>query len=190
MERRRSPYIAPSTKRLPMKESLAHKMRVVSRLVMRNLEERIARHGITQGMWFYLRVLWENDGISQKELSERTGVVGPSTVGAMTRMEAMGLIARRKDGADARVTRVHLTPRGKRLERTLVPIAIGVINDAVAGLPRSEIDRMKQLLDRIKANLDGKATEWEQDRPRPIAAKAAPTIRPSSSRRRSTKSDP
>ena len=170
-------YIAPSTTRLPMKESLAHKLRVVSRLVMRNLEERIARHGITQGMWFYLRVLWENDGISQKELSERTGVVGPSTVGAMTRMEAMGLIARRKDGADARVTRIHLTSRGRRLERTLLPIAIGVINDAVAGLPRAEIDRMKQLLDRIKANLD---------------AGGAPrgSTKPSSSRRRSTKSGP
>jgi MarR family transcriptional regulator, organic hydroperoxide resistance regulator len=151
---RRAPYISPSMMRLPMKESLAHKMRVVSRLVMRNLEERIARYGITQGMWFYLRVLWENDGISQKELSARTGVVGPSTVGAMARMEAMGLIARRRDGADGRVSRVHLTARGKKLERTLVPIAIGVINRAVAGLPRADVDRLKATLDRIKANLE------------------------------------
>ena len=165
-------YLPPSTTRLPMKESLAHKLRVVSRLVMRNLEERIARHGITQGMWFYLRVLWENDGISQKELSERTGVVGPSTVGAMARMEAMGLIERRRDGADARVSRVHLTARGRRLERALVPIAVGVINDAVAGLPRAEIDRMKGMLDRIKSNLDGGVSP------------------PSSSRRRSRASGP
>jgi len=163
----RGAYLPPSTTRLPMKESLAHKLRVVSRLVMRNLEERIARHGITQGMWFYLRVLWENDGISQKELSERTGVVGPSTVGAMARMEAMGLIARRKDGHDARVTRVHLTARGKRLERTLVPIAVGVINEAVAGLPRAEIDRMKRLLDRIKANLDAGLSPPSSGRRRP-----------------------
>jgi MarR family transcriptional regulator, organic hydroperoxide resistance regulator len=69
-------------------------------------------------------------------------------------MEAMGLIARRRDGADGRVSRVHLTARGKKLERTLVPIAIGVINRAVAGLPRADVDRLKATLDRIKANLD------------------------------------
>jgi DNA-binding MarR family transcriptional regulator len=153
--RETEPYLPPGTERLLMKDSLAHKLRVVSRLVMRNLEERIAVHGITSGMWFYLRVLWEHDGISQKELSERTGVVGPSTVGAMERMEAMGLIERRKCESDRRVTHVFLTAKGRRLERRLVPIAVAVINEAVAGLPRGEIDRMKRALDRIKANLEG-----------------------------------
>jgi DNA-binding MarR family transcriptional regulator len=152
---RAAPYISPRAARLLMKDSLAHKLRTVSRLVMRNLEERIAEHGIGAGMWFYLRVLWEHDGISQKELSERTGVVGPSTVGAMARMEAMGLIVRHKSRLDGRVTEVHLTAKGRRLERTLVPIAIAVINEAVAGLPRDDIDRMKSALDRMKANLEG-----------------------------------
>lgn len=150
---RSAPYISPRATRLPMKDSLAHKLRTVSRLVMRNLEERIAVHGITAGMWFYLRVLWEHDGISQKELSERAGVVGPSTVGAMARMEAMGLVVRRTSKHDRRVTEVRLTPKGRRLERRLVPIAIGVINEAVAGIPRADIDRMKTALDRMAANL-------------------------------------
>lgn len=150
-----APYLPPSTARLPMKDSLAHKLRVVSRLVMRNLEDRIAVHGITSGMWFYLRVLWEHDGISQKELSERAGVVGPSTVGAVERMEAMGLIERRRSESDRRVSHVHLTARGRRLEQRLVPIAVAVINEAVAGLPREELDRMKRALDRMRANLEG-----------------------------------
>jgi DNA-binding MarR family transcriptional regulator len=156
MARRESlPYLPPGTERLLMRDSLAHKLRVVSRLVMRNLEERIAEHGITAGMWFYLRVLWEHDGISQKELSERTGVVGPSTAGAMERMEAMGLIERRRSESDRRVSHVFLTAKGRRLERRLVPIAVAVINHAVAGLPRAEIDRVKRALDHMKENLDG-----------------------------------
>lgn len=138
-----------------MRESLAHRMRTVSRLLMRNLEERIAAHGITSGMWFYLRVLWEHDGISQKELSSRTGVVGPSTVGAIARMQAMGLIVCRKDAADRRITTVHLTAKGRELEGKLVPLAIDVINEAVDGLSRMQIEAMKGALDHMRANLGG-----------------------------------
>ncbi len=147
-------YLRRNRRRLPMRESLAHRMRTVSRLLMRNLEERISLHGITQGMWFYLRVLWEHDGISQKELSERTGVVGPSTVGAIARMQSMGLIRCRKDQSDRRITTVHLTAKGKALEAKLVPLAIDVINEAVAGLPRTEIDRAKAVLDHMRDNLE------------------------------------
>ncbi|NJN51981.1 MAG: MarR family transcriptional regulator [Gammaproteobacteria bacterium] len=126
----------------------------MSRLLMRNLEARVSAHGISQGMWFYLRVLWEHDGISQKELSERTGVVGPSTVGAIARMQAMGLIDCRKGEADRRVTTVHLTAKGRRLEATLVPLAIDVINEAVAGLSRAEVENMKAWLDHMRDNLE------------------------------------
>ena len=149
-------YLRRNRRRLPMRESLAHRMRTVSRLLMRNLEQRISTHGISQGMWFYLRVLWEHDGISQKELSERTGVVGPSTVGAIARMESMGLIRCRKDQSDRRVTTVHLTAKGKALEAKLVPLAIDVINEAVAGLPRVEIDRAKAVLDHMRDNLESR----------------------------------
>jgi DNA-binding MarR family transcriptional regulator len=141
-------------RRLPMKESLAHRMRTVSRLLMRNLDERVAAHGISQGLWFYLRVLWEHDGISQKELSARTGVVGPSTVGAIARLTAMGLIRCRKRPTDRRVTTVHLTARGRALEAKLVPLAIDVINEAVAGLERADIERMKAMLDHMRRNLE------------------------------------
>jgi DNA-binding MarR family transcriptional regulator len=70
-------------------------------------------------------------------------------------MEAMGLIERRRSESDRRVSHVHLTARGRRLEQRLVPIAVAVINEAVAGLPREELDRMKRALDRMRANLEG-----------------------------------
>ncbi len=144
-----------SRRRLPMAESLAHRMRTVSRLLMRNLEERVSVHGISQGMWFYLRVLWEHDGISQKELSERTGVVGPSTVGAIARMQTMGFIECRKDELDRRVTKVYLTAKGRALEAKLVPHAIDVINEAVDGLSRERIEMVKTTLDHMRRNLGG-----------------------------------
>ena len=58
------------------------------------LEKRIAAHGITRGQWYFLRVLWIEDGLSQRELSARVGMMEPTTVIALRSMEKAGLIRR------------------------------------------------------------------------------------------------
>ena len=58
-----------------------------NRAFQRLLERRIAPYGVTRGQWYFLRVLWEEDGLSQRELSARVGMMEPTTVIALHSME-------------------------------------------------------------------------------------------------------
>src|SRR5208282_1343327 len=63
------------------RESVGFVVREVWRLFARCLQPRIAREGVTIGMWFTLRMLWDEDGMTQRELGERVGINGPTIDG-------------------------------------------------------------------------------------------------------------
>ncbi len=70
--------------------SLGYLVRDANRAFQRLLERRISPHGVTRGQWYFLRVLWEEDGLSQRELSARVGMMEPTTVIALRGMEKAG----------------------------------------------------------------------------------------------------
>ena len=59
---------------------------------MRALQMRLAEHRVSFGHWSFLRILWEGDGLTQRELSERAGVMEPTTFSALKAMERLGYI--------------------------------------------------------------------------------------------------
>jgi DNA-binding MarR family transcriptional regulator len=120
---------------------------------VRALEQRLAKNGIPIGTWYFLRVLWEEDGLSQAELSERVGIVGPATVNAITRMVRDGLAVREPDPSDKRKVRVCLTPKAQRLKAKLLPLAKEMVDLAVAGIPAEEVELLKSNLRRMMLNL-------------------------------------
>ena len=64
----------------PPAESSGYLVRDAHRAFQRLLEKRIAPYGVTRGQWYFLRVLWNEDGLSQRELSARVGMMEPTTV--------------------------------------------------------------------------------------------------------------
>ena len=56
-------------------DRLAHLVRDAGRAYTRALQLRLADHGVPFGHWTFLRILWETDGLTQRELSERAGVM-------------------------------------------------------------------------------------------------------------------
>ena len=75
---------------------MAHLIRDTERAFRRALQIRLAPYGVPFGHWSFLRILWETDGLTQKELSERAGVMEPTTFAAMKAMEALGYISRQQ----------------------------------------------------------------------------------------------
>ncbi len=136
--------------------SLAARVRTCGRLFMRELEPQIVRHGISIGMWFFLRALWDEDGMSQSELSDRAGVMGQTAVPVMKEMERMGFIERKASVMDRRKVHVFLTRRGRDLRADLMPIASAVIDKGTKGISRAEIAAFDKTLDAILANLQAK----------------------------------
>ena len=86
----------------PPAESSGYLVRDAHRAFQRLLEKRIAPHGVTRGQWYFLRVLWTEDGLSQRELSARVGMMEPTTVIALRSMEKSGLIRRVRSAEDKR----------------------------------------------------------------------------------------
>ena len=134
-------------------DRLAHLIRDASRAFTRALQLRLTEHGVQFGHWTFLRVLWESDGLTQKQLSERAGVMEPTTFSAMRSMEAQGYITRRQLPTNRKNIYVYLTPSGRALKRLLVPEAEEVNRISVQGLETAEVKRIRDGLLHMIENL-------------------------------------
>jgi DNA-binding MarR family transcriptional regulator len=121
---------------------------------MRSLGARIAPHGVSIGMWYFLRALWEEDGISQRALSQRVGMMEPTTASALTNMERKGFVRRVRNRVDRRIVNVFLTERGRALREQLLPLAADVNQMALLDLSGEELSRLRAILTKLGAALD------------------------------------
>jgi DNA-binding MarR family transcriptional regulator len=127
-------------------ERLAHLTKEAWRAFVRALQSRLAMHGVPFGHWTFLRVLWEQDGITQRELSEAAGVMEPSTAAAIRAMQALGYVTRRQTPENRKNVYVHLTAKGRALRAKLEPLAEDVNAIAVRGAPASDVAATRRTL--------------------------------------------
>ncbi len=138
----------------PPQESAGYLVRDAHRAFQRLLEKRIAAHGITRGQWYFLRVLWTKDGLSQRELSARVGMMEPTTVIALRNMEKAGLIRRERSADDRRRAQVRLTAKAKRMRGEMLAIARGINEQACEGVRSEDLETFRRAIARMTANLD------------------------------------
>lgn len=134
-------------------DRLAHLVRDASRAFHKALQVRLARHGVPFGHWTFLRILWEADGLTQKELSARAGVMEPTTFTAMKAMEALGYIERRQLPTNRKNMYVHLTEQGRALKKVLVPLAEETNHLSIEGVAAAEIALTRKVLLAMIENL-------------------------------------
>ena len=127
-----------------------------SRTMTRTFSARIAEHGVGMGIFQFLRILWEEDGLSQSELASRTRMRGPSVANAINDLERRGLVKRLSDRADGRKVRVLLTPQGRRLYDLVMPDIAVTNRSMLADFSVAEQDTLKAMLRRIRRNLAGR----------------------------------
>jgi DNA-binding MarR family transcriptional regulator len=136
-----------------VKERLAHIIREAARALVRALTQRLAEHGVSFGHWAFLRILWERDGLTQRELSEMAGVMEPTTFAALRAMERLGYIERRQVPENRKNVYVHLTPQGRALQKKLVPLAEVVNKVATRGVKAGDLATTRRVLLAMLDNL-------------------------------------
>lgn len=134
-------------------DRLAHLVKDATRALVRSLSVRLAEHGVSFGHWSFLRILWEGDGLTQRELSEQAGVMEPTTFSALKTMEKLGYVTRRQRDDDRKKVYVFLTPKGRALKSALVPLAEEVNSIAVEGLRTADIATTRATLLAIIENI-------------------------------------
>ena len=97
--------------------------------------------------------LWNQDGVTQTELCDRMGCEPPTLTNMVKKLEAYGLLTRKKDALDARVTRVFLTEEGRKIKGPLDAIWEKHQDKMLKGISMEEQYILKRLLQQIDANL-------------------------------------
>lgn len=138
---------------LPFENSVGYQIRITHRLVQRYLQSKIEPHGVTLGMWYFLRALWHQDGLTQRELSRRLGTMEPTTLTAIAAMEKAGLVTRVRNATDRRKLNVFLTEKGRGLKAELLPLAVEVVHAATDGFSPAEVRQFLKFLGAIQANV-------------------------------------
>jgi MarR family transcriptional regulator, organic hydroperoxide resistance regulator len=134
-------------------DRLAHLVKDATRALVRALQMRLSEHHVSFGHWTFLRILWEHDGLTQRQLSVEAGVMEPTTFSAMKAMEQLGYIERRQLRDNRKNIHVFVTPRGRALKEKLVPLAEEVNRVAIAGLEPADVVKTRQLLLAVIENL-------------------------------------
>ena len=126
-------------------------LRLHRRLMLGALTDR----DMHPGQAFCLRLLRANDGIAQRDLAAGLHIAPPTASKMLRAMEKAGLVDRRPDATDQRLTRVYITPKGRDDEARLREVAAGYINQTIATLPVEDRRDLERLLGELNARLDG-----------------------------------
>lgn len=112
--------------------------------VYRPLLEKL---GLTYPQYLVLQVLWERDGVSVRDLGRSLELDSGTLSPLLKRLEAAGLLQRRRSGADERRVEIHLTENGRSLQAKALDLPQQVAS--AAGLEPQELRALQQTLEKV-----------------------------------------
>jgi len=94
---------------------------LTSKAMRSRADEILAPFDASLTTWIVLQAAMHApaDGLSQRELAHGMGIGGPALVRHLDRLEEKGLVKRRRDDRDRRITRITITPAGRQVHRRL-----------------------------------------------------------------------
>src|SRR5215469_16523294 len=134
-------------------DRLAHLVKHAARGLARALQMRLTEHSVSYGHWTFLRILWEVEGLTQRQLSDEAGVMEPTTFSALNAMKKLGYVVRRSSPTSCKEVHVYLTPKGRALKTKLVPLAKEVNAVALRRVDPDDITATRRTLLALIANL-------------------------------------
>ncbi|GAB4403336.1 MAG: hypothetical protein OHK0039_02380 [Bacteroidia bacterium] len=96
--------------------------------------------------WIVLLHLWHKDGQNQQYLGESAGRNKTTITRAIDSLEQRDFVVRIPDKDDRRNKLIYLTHGGRKLHETLMPLAEEVVQEATMGIPTTDIDTCKSVL--------------------------------------------
>jgi MarR family transcriptional regulator, transcriptional regulator for hemolysin len=138
---------------MDLNRQLGFLLKDASRRYSRRFEERAQALSLTLPQCRALLYLENNQGVSQKRLSELTELDPMTLVRILDRMEADGWVQRRFDPADRRAHALWLTPKAKPVLDHIAQLISDTRAEALQGLSSEERSKLLELLERLHTNL-------------------------------------
>jgi DNA-binding MarR family transcriptional regulator len=137
----------------PLRDYIGFQILRIMRAHRSRAEARFNELGLHVGQEWVLFRLWEEEGLTQSQLVNSLHVEPPTITKTLDRLEKAGLVERRQDPDDARVSRVHLTSTGRALELKVRQAWADLEALTTANLSDVELALLRRLLDQIHQNL-------------------------------------
>jgi DNA-binding MarR family transcriptional regulator len=129
---------------------------LIGQLCRRHFERAnslLTQIGVYRGQPPLLHALWDDDGLPQATLSAQLGISAATVSKMVQRMERAGLVQRREDPADGRLSRVYLTQEGWAVRERVHAIWIELADAMLRGFSEDEIQALQGMLVRLFENL-------------------------------------
>src|SRR5665647_1308906 len=118
---------------LKLSNQLCFPVYAASRLIIREYQPYLDQLGITYPQYLVLMVLWETDGVSVNEITQKLILNTNTVTPLLKRMETLGIIVRKRSESDERKVMISLTEKGKEMKFTASAIPQKLANNLNAG---------------------------------------------------------
>jgi len=135
------------------KESVGKYIAAIHRNSQMIINHKLREYDIRSGQHDFLYVIANNEGLSQKELSEILNIGKATTAKAVKNLLASGYIKRETDDEDKRFFKLYLTEKGKEIEDTINKTFDEMIEIYSSGFSEDEYDATLDTLSRIFDNV-------------------------------------
>ncbi|GLT19124.1 MarR family transcriptional regulator [Vibrio zhanjiangensis] len=135
-------------------ESFGWLVNAMAHHMSKSLDAQLRKHGLSVALWPTLMCLWEQEGVTQREIAKKSKVESSTTTRTLDKLEKLGLVQRQVDPNSRRSFRIYLTDKGRALQKEITPIPQSVNHHILSALCSSEQKEMIRLLQKLVANIE------------------------------------
>lgn len=136
------------------KHAVGRQLNYAAKAARTYLEQHLMLAGSSFATWTVLFALKSRSPLIQREIADMLGVEGPTLTRHLARMEAEGLIVRRRTPEDRRAAVVELSPQGQAAYKRLSRIVSAGGEQVLDGFSDGELDLLISFLTRIVENVN------------------------------------
>lgn len=145
-------------KQLQLSSQICFPIYSASRLITKAYKPYLDKMGLTYPQYLVLMVLWENDGLTVNQISEKlllnTNTISP----LLKRMEKMEHLKRNRSSEDERSVIVQLTESGKQLKTKALPIPEKLFMELISyNIKIEDLMKLKDILSELILALTNKS---------------------------------
>lgn len=127
----------------------------IRRALRKPLEAEFAKGELTMPQKAVMQTVVFSQGISLKDLSRQVSLAHSTVSGIVDRLEKRGMVERRPDPADGRISRIHASaPVAAFLRDRMPALAAGPLEAALTRATETERDLLAKALRRLRELLE------------------------------------
>ncbi|MBA4210183.1 MAG: MarR family transcriptional regulator [Parvibaculum sp.] len=160
-----------------LENSLSHLLRRAQQFAYEQFVQQMGASSLTPRQFIVLFAVNEEEGLSQTDLVNRTGIDRSTLADMISRMIKNGLLARKRTAEDARANSVRLTAAGRRALKGAMPKALAAEKALLDVLPKGVQNDLLKALGHLNSAVESMKVEEEAPKPRKKPAAKKPATR-------------